>query len=139
MNAKLGWLLAVVGVALATQQYGLQGFAAAVSLVVFWLLLQLNRALRVMRRAGERPVGQVPSTVMLQAKLKAGMPMLNVVALAKSLGCRVGTGDDVWQWRDAGGATLTLHFAGGVLQRWMLDRPPEPAESVPTDVAESAP
>ena len=139
MNAKLGWLLAVICVALATQQYGVQGFAAAVTLVIFWLLLQFNRALRVMRRAGERPLGQVPSTVMMQTKLKAGMPMLNVVAVAKSLGSRVGAGDDVWQWHDTGGATLTLHFTGGLLQRWMLDRPPELATTQAPGVPGGAP
>lgn len=123
MSAKLGWLLALVCVALATQQYGMQGLAASVTLVVFWLLLQLNRALRVMRRAGERPVGVVPSAVMLHAALKKGMPMLNVVAQAKSLGAKVGPDDDVWRWRDEGGSTVTLHFDNGRLQRWTLDRP----------------
>ncbi len=128
MSAKLGWLLAFVCVALATQQYGMQGFAASVTLVVFWLLLQVNRALRVMRRAGERPVGLVPSAVMLHAGLKSGMPMLNVVAQAKSLGVKVSPDDDTWCWHDEGGSTVTLHFADGLLQRWTLDRPADADE-----------
>ena len=128
MSAKLGWFLAIVGVVLATYQYGLQGFVAAVTLVVFWLLLQFNRALRVMRRAGQQPVGLVPSTVMLHAALKVGMPMLDVVAKARSLGVKAGAGDDVWRWHDEGGSTLTLYFDDGRLQRWTLDRPAESPE-----------
>lgn len=123
MSATLGWLLAIACIALATVQYGLQGFAAAMTLVVFWLLLQFNRALRVMRRAGAQPIGWVPSTVMLHAALKVGMPMLEVVAKAKSLGVKVGASDDVWRWHDEGGSTLTLHFDKGRLQRWTLERP----------------
>lgn len=122
MNAKLGWFLAVVCIILASVQYGLEGFVAALTLVVFWLLLQFNRVVRVMRRAGEQPVGLVPSAVMLHAALKAGMPMLDVVARARSLGVRADAGGDVWRWHDEGGSMLTLYFDDGRLQRWTLDR-----------------
>ncbi len=129
MSIKLGWLLAFVCVALATQQYGMQGFAASVTLVVFWLLLHLSRTLRVMRRAGERPVGMVPSAVMLHAGLKTGMPMLNVVAQARSLGTKVSADDSTWRWQDEGGSAVTLYFADGRLQRWTLDRPSDADEA----------
>jgi hypothetical protein len=42
----------------------------AVTVVVFWLLLQFSRALRVMRRPPARPVGTVPNAVMLHARLR---------------------------------------------------------------------
>ena len=122
MNAKLGWTLAIAAMVLATMLYGLQGFLAALSLTVFWLLLQFSRAMRVMRRAAERPKGRVGSVVMLQSKLKKGTPMLNVVAHAGTLGDKVeGGGDDVWAWADDG-ARLTLYFDNGTLSRWQLDR-----------------
>ena len=46
MDARLGWALAVVGVALGWVQWGWQGVLLALSVIVFWLLLQFTRALR---------------------------------------------------------------------------------------------
>ena len=42
-----------------------------------------------MRNAGSAPVGHVDSAVMLNAKLREGLQMLQVLALTKSLGRRV--------------------------------------------------
>lgn len=125
MNPILGWALAALFVALAWQQYGWQGALFALSVVVFWLLLQFNRVMRTMRAAGQRPVGQVDSAVMLHAKLQPGMTMLQVVGLTKSLGRKLGDGEgqDDWAWSDEGGSTVRLHFTGGKLARFELDRP----------------
>ena len=127
MNAILGWALAALFVALAWQQYGWQGALFALSAVVFWLLLQFNRVMRTMRAAGQAPVGRVDSAVMLNAKLKPGMSMLQVVGLTKSLGRKLGEGEDQnqddWAWSDEGGSTVRLHFSRGKLARFELDRP----------------
>lgn len=123
MNPWIGWALAALFVAIAWQQYGWQGVLFAFSVVVFWLLLQLSRTLRVMRAAGQRPVGTVDSAVMLNAKLKPGMTMLQVIALTRSLGRKLGEGEDDWAWADEGGSRVTLHFTNGKLARFELDRP----------------
>ncbi len=123
MNPILGWALAALFVAFAWQQYGWQGALFAGSAVVFWLLLQFNRLMRAMRAAGQRPVGHVDSAVMLHAKLQTGMSMLQVVGLTKSLGRKLGEGEDDWVWNDEGGSSVRLHFRGGKLARFELDRP----------------
>jgi hypothetical protein len=66
----LGWLLAVAAVAVGWLGYGWKGVVLAVTVVVFWLLLQFSRALRVMRAGRRRPVGTVPNAVMLHARLR---------------------------------------------------------------------
>lgn len=123
MNPWIGWALAALFVAIAWQQYGWQGLLFAFSAVVFWLLLQLSRTLRIMRGAAQRPVGHVDSAVMLHAKLKTGMTMLQVIALTRSLGRKLGEGEDDWAWADEGGSSVRLHFTGGKLDRFELDRP----------------
>lgn len=123
MNPWIGWALAALFVGLAWQQYGWQGLLFGFSVVVFWLLLQLSRTLRVMRGAAQRPVGHVDSAVMLHAKLKPGLTMLQVFALTRSLGRKIGEGEDDWAWSDEGGSTVRLHFAHGKLATFELDRP----------------
>jgi hypothetical protein len=125
MNPILGWGLVVVLFAASWQGYGWQGVLAALSATVFWLLLQFNRAVRVMKNAGGAPVGHIGSAVMFNARLKPGMTMLQVVSLTKSLGRKVDEVGDTWAWRDAGDSEVTLHFVNGKLQRHVLDRPPQ--------------
>jgi hypothetical protein len=48
-SALVGWALAVAAVAAGYVGYGWPGVVLAVTVVVFWLLLQFSRALRVMR------------------------------------------------------------------------------------------
>ncbi|HEY2189875.1 MAG TPA: hypothetical protein VGH48_15065 [Caldimonas sp.] len=127
MDPRLGWLLAAIFAAAAWQAYGLHGLAFAASAIVFWLLLTLNRALRVMRNAGEAPVGRIDSAVMFHAGLTRGMTMLQVVGKTKSLGLKVDRSADDWRWSDAGGAGVVLHFERGRLASWRIERPDEPA------------
>ena len=131
MNPILGWALAVLLVAFAWQSYGWQGVAVAISAIVFWLLLQFNRSVRVMKNAGEAPVGHIPSAVMLNAKLKPGMTLLQVIALTKSLGQRLDEAAEQWAWADEGGSRVTLQFERGRLARHTLDRPPEATAEAP--------
>jgi hypothetical protein len=123
MNAVFGWLMAAVLAVASYQAYGWQGLAVALSVIVFWLLLQFNRAMRVMRTAGQSPVGEVPSAVMFNARLEKGMTMLQIVSRTKSLGRKVEGSEDDWVWHDAGGNSVTLHFERGRLASWQLHRP----------------
>jgi hypothetical protein len=126
MNPYFGWALAVVMVAVGWQSYGWQGVLFAVTVVVFWLLLQFNRALRAMKNAAAAPVGRVDSAVMLNARLEAGMPMLKVLALTKSLGRKVAAEPETWAWADDGGSEVTVELHGGKVKRWQLNRPGDP-------------
>lgn len=143
MNPWIGWGLAAVGVALAWTQYGWRGVVFAVSLIVFWLLLQFSRALRAMKNAGAAPIGRVGSAVMLHARLKTGMTLLQVIQLTRSLGQRLGEeGHDPerWQWADDGGSVVTLELRRGRLAAWTIARPaegPEEAQAA-TDSADDA-
>jgi hypothetical protein len=65
---------------------------------------------------------------MLQAKLRAGMQMLEVLKLTRSLGRRVRPDADVFAWSDSGGAEVVVTFDNGRCQSWVLQRPAEAAE-----------
>jgi hypothetical protein len=80
-----------------------------------------------MRNAGTSPVGHVGSAVMLNAKLRAGMQMLQVLTLTKSLGRRVDPAGEVYEWADDGGAKVVVTFANGRCRQWTLERPAEPS------------
>ena len=131
MNARLGWLLAALFTFAAWRAYDLAGLAFAASAIVFWLLLQFNRAVRVMKNAADSPVGHVASAVMFHAALARGMTMLQIVSKTKSLGRKVEGSDDDWRWSDDGGASVVLHFERGRLVRWQIERPPEPEAPTP--------
>ena len=123
MNPILGWVLAA-GLAIASfAAYGWPGLALAVSAIVFWLLLQFNRAVRVMKNAADSPLGEIESAVMFHAKLQAGLTMLQIVTRTRSLGKKVEGSDDDWVWEDLGGNRVCLHFERGRLKRWQLERP----------------
>lgn len=129
MNPVVGWGLAFAALAAGWFSYGWPGVALAFSVIVFWLLMQFSRSVRVMRDASESPVGRVPSAVMLHAKLQPGLPMLQIVRLTKSLGRRVGGSADaapeVWAWADESGAEVRIVFDKGLCTSWSLTRPPE--------------
>ncbi len=126
MNPYLGWALAALFAFAAWRAYDLAGLAFAASAIVFWLLLQFNRTVRVMKSAADSPVGHVPSAVMFNAMLRKGMTMLQIVTTTQSLGRKIaGAGDEDWSWRDDGGSEVRLHFERGRLVRWDLLRPDE--------------
>jgi hypothetical protein len=123
VNPILGWLLAVILAVASWHVYSWPGLAMAASAIVFWLLLQFNRTLRVMKSAADSPLGQVPSAVMFHAGLHSGMTMLQIVTRTKSLGRKIEGADDDWLWRDEGGSSVSLHFERGRLKRWQIERP----------------
>ncbi|MFM2118827.1 MAG: hypothetical protein RL722_295 [Pseudomonadota bacterium] len=101
--------------------WGWQGLVLAITLIVFWALLQFRRATRALELAARRPVGSLDSIVMLQSRLDTGMQMAEVLALTGSLGIQQGHHDD-WLWRDAAGDEIVLSFRRGVLVRWAVAR-----------------
>ena len=123
MSAKLGWALAVLALAAGYLGYGWRGLLLALTVIAFWLLLQFSRALRAMRLAARAPVGHVPSAVMLHARLHAGMQMMNVVKLTRSLGRKLRDEPDTFAWRDESGAEVEIEFADGRCRSWRLTRP----------------
>ncbi len=120
----LAWTLVAAALALGWRVYGWQGALLVATLVVFWLLLQFNRAVRVMRRASGNPLARVASAVMLNARLRKGLTLLQVVAITHSLGRQESEAPETWRWDDDGGSGVTLVFERGRLARWTLTRPP---------------
>ena len=55
MDARWGWALATLAVAVGWWQMGWMGVVLAITVTVFWLLLQFSRSLRVMRNAADAP------------------------------------------------------------------------------------
>ena len=105
---------------------GWQGMALLGSGLMLWLLLYYTRIITVMKRASERPIGYVGSAVMLNARLKPGVPLLHVVALTRALGklqSPPGAEPEVYRWTDPGDSHVTAEFEGGKLVRWRLERP----------------
>jgi len=135
MNQTVGWALAALATGIGYLQWGWRGVVLAATLIVFWLLLQFSRALRVLRTAGQAPVGLVASAVTLSARLHAGQRLPQILALTRSLGRRLGEDPESFEWRDAGGDTVRIELRDGKLTRWSLQRaevtgadsPPEPS------------
>jgi hypothetical protein len=130
MNATWGWALALAAVVVGWLQWRWQGVVLAITVIVFWLLLQFSRALRVMRQAGGAPVGHVDSAVMLHSRLRRGMRLMEIIPLTRSLGQRLeepgGTPDSASErflWTDTSGASVQVELSGGRLRAWTLQRP----------------
>jgi hypothetical protein len=126
----VGWALAALAVVVGGWSYGWRGIVLALTVVVFWLLLQFSRALRAMRSAAGRPVGFVDNAVMLQAKLRKGMRLVDIIMLTRSLGRELG--DDTapererYEWRDASGDAVVVELSAGRCTGWRLDRAAAP-------------
>jgi len=117
-----GWGLAGLAVIVGYWGYGWPGVALATTAIVFWLLLQFSRALRALRLAAGAPVGQVPSAVMLHARLHLGMRLADVIRIARSLGRKVGNDPETFAWCDESGAEVQIEFARGRSRAWQLKR-----------------
>jgi hypothetical protein len=122
MQPIVGWALAAAALAAGWWGYGWRGLVLALTVIAFWLLLQLSRTLRVLRKAGQSPLGHVDNAVMFNAKLSAGMRLPDVIALARSLGRKVSDEPEVFAWRDGGDDEVELTFVNGRCTRWHLRR-----------------
>jgi hypothetical protein len=126
MNQWIGGALALAALVLGGVLYGWKGVILALTGVVFWLLMQFTRLMRVMRMAGSSPVGHVDSAVMLNAKLKPGMKLVDVLPLTLSLGRKTADTPETYVWADPGGVSVEVVLEGGRVARWSLQRPAEP-------------
>jgi len=131
MNKWIGSALALAALVSGGLLYGWKGVILALSAIVFWLLMQFTRLMRVMKAAGEAPIGHVESAVMLNAKLRAGMKLVDVIPMTRSLGQKLGTNPESYAWQDAGGVRVEVVMEGGVIARWTLIRPEDAASSGP--------
>ena len=118
----LGWALVAAAVAVGYASYGWQGVALALTVTVFWLLLQFSRGVRALRDASGRPVGEVPNAVMLHSKLAQGMRLAQVLKLTRSLGRVLSQAPETYAWADAGGDEVQVVLHGGRVKRWELKR-----------------
>ncbi len=119
-------LASVLPVAAAYHYYRWPGVAVALGGLVMWLLLHFTRLMQVLKRAANRPIGYVGSAVMLNAKLRAGVTLLHVVAMTKSLGDLQSEKDqqpELYRWTDASASHVTCEFLNGKLKKWALLRP----------------
>ena len=143
--------MAGLAVALGWWQWGGPGAVMGITVVVFWLLLQFSRALRVMKNAAAAPKGRVASAVMLHSRLNPGMTLLQILPMTGSLGERVDVGPDEtageaaagaaaqapakaavlehFRWADDSGAAVRVCLACGKLRDWVLERPAEVEEA----------
>jgi hypothetical protein len=123
---RVGVAVVVLGVGfLAFRAYGWPGLALAVGALVMWVLLHMSRMLLMLRRTANRPVGLVASAVMFHAGLHRTMTLLQVLAIARSLGERVSAEDEqpeIYQWRDIAGTVVRCTFEQGKLRAWELLR-----------------
>jgi hypothetical protein len=106
--------------------WGWAGVALVGGGVLLWLLLHFTRLMHVLRRAADSPLGYVGSAVMLQAKLRPGMTLLQVVAFTRALGEQLsapGEQPERYRWRDPSDASVSCEFLHGRLQRWEFRRP----------------
>lgn len=125
----------------AWKAYGWPGVLLVGGGLVMWFLLSMQRAITVMQRTANRPVGYVGSAVMLNAKLRPKVTLLHVTALCGALGERLTPEDEqpeVYRWTDPGDSRVTATFLNGRLQSWVLFRPEVPADQAAPESAEQA-
>ena len=123
MNAAVvGWALALAAIVAGYVGYGWRGVVLAITIVVFWLALQFSRAVRALRDAAGRPVGEIDSAVMLHSRLQAGMRLVQILKLTRSLGLRIAEDPETYEWRDGGGDCVRVQLQRGRLDTWTLQR-----------------
>ena len=127
MNPWIGVGLALVALIGGGLLLGWQGAIFATTGIVFWLLLQISRLMRVMKTAGAAPLGSVANAVMLNSKLHTGMQLVDLIKLAGSLGVK--QAPETFVWRDAGGDVVEVVLKKGKLAEWRLIRADEASGS----------
>jgi hypothetical protein len=124
-GSVIGWTLAFAAIVAGYMGWGWRGVALGVTVIVFWLLLQFSQALRVMRMAAQAPVGRVPNAVMLNARLRAGMRLTDIIRVTRSLGQAVPrpAGEpETFTWRDDAGDRVRVELQAGRVTAWALRR-----------------
>lgn len=126
-NVKtLVWFaLAVILLMVGYYNRGWGGFMLVLGAVVFVVLLQVTRIMRILKAASKTPKGQISSAVMLNARLKEGMTLLQVVQMTRSISVSQGDPNAAevhHRWTDPGGAWVDAFFVAGKLKQWQLGR-----------------
>jgi len=123
MNPAIGWSLAALAVVAGYVGYGWHGLVLAITVIVFWLLLQFSRSLRALREAAGRPVGQVDNAVMLHARVHPGMRLVEVLKLTRSLGSKLADPpDETFAWKDGAGDEVQVVLRDGRVSAVRLHR-----------------
>jgi hypothetical protein len=125
MNPVVGWALAALALVGGYVGYGWRGVLLGFSMTVFWLLLQFSRSVRVLRQAGARPVGDIANAVMLNARLRPGLRMMDILPLTRSLGVKVADDPETYVWTDGGGDRVRIELRGGRCTAFALERAAE--------------
>ena len=134
----LGLIVLVIA---AHRSAGWPGVAAVVGGIIMWVLLHFTRLMSVMKKAANRPIGYVGSAVMLNAKLKAGVNLMHVMAMTRALGEQLsaeGQEPEVYRWTDGTQSHVTCEFVNGRLARWELVRPAPQEDAAPAQSAAPA-
>lgn len=122
LSTALGWGAAVLAGGLGWRFWGWQGVTLAITVTLFWLLMQFNRSMRVMREAAKSPMGSTPSAVMLHARLHAGMRLAQILLLTRSLGEKLSDAPETYRWRDPSGDGVRVVLRKGSVTEWQLQR-----------------
>ena len=125
----------------AYQSASWPGVAAVAGGIIMWGLLHFTRLMSIMKKASDRPIGYVGSAVMLNAKLKAGVNLMHVMAMTRALGEHLsaeGQEPEVYRWTDGTKSHVTCEFRQGKLVKWVLFRPDSDGAG-PADAEGSAP
>ena len=133
--------LVILGV-MGFRSYGWMGVAAVGGGVVMWALLHFTRLMNVLRKAADRPIGHVGSAVMLNARLQAGVSLMHVVAMTRSLGALQSPENqqpEFYRWTDGTRSHDTCEFHNGKLVKWVLERPAAPEDAQDGTAGSAAP
>ena len=132
----------VILVVMGFRSYGWMGVAAVGGGVVMWALLHFTRLMNVLRKAADRPIGHVGSAVMLNARLQAGVSLMHVVAMTRSLGALQSPENEqpeFYRWTDGSQSHVTCEFHNGKLVKWVLERPAAPEDAQDGTAGSAAP
>ena len=135
-------LVGTMVVIAAQQMYGWMGVAVVAGGLLMWLLLHFNRTMAVLRKAADRPIGHVGSAVMLNARLQAGVSLMHVVAMTRSLGALQSPENEqpeFYRWIDGTRSHVTCEFHNGKLVKWVLERPSAPEDAQDGTAGSAAP
>ena len=131
MNRLAGILLAIAAIVVGAVFFGWKGAILGLSCIVFFLLMQFSQLMKVMRTAQNAPLGHVASAIMLNAKLQAGMKLVDLIRLCRSLGVKVD--DNTYRWTDTGGDAVDVVMAQGAVAGWTLIRAQSTEPESPSD------
>ena len=132
----------VILVVMGFRSYGWMGVAAVGGGVLMWALLHFTRLMNVLRKAADRPIGHVGSAVMLNARLQAGVNLMHVVAMTRSLGALQSPENqqpEFYRWTDGTRSHVTCEFHNGKLVKWVLERPAAPEDAQDGTAGSAAP